>query len=71
MKILNNIDNLYMPTNLQMGFKNVRRNMYTGTIQTRTKLPIVGEKQPLRPNIANIGKILPIKSGGGGCGCGK
>lgn len=61
-----------MPTNLQMGFKNVRTNIYTGSIQTRTKLPIVGEKQPPRPNIANTGKILPIKSsGGGGCGCGR
>ncbi len=63
-----------MPTNLQMEFKNVRRNIYTGSIQTSTKLPIVGEKQPPRPNIVNTGKILSIKSsggGGGGCGCGK
>ncbi len=45
-----------MPTNLQMGFQNVRRNMYTGSIQTRTKLPIVGEKQPLpKPNTAPSG----------------
>lgn len=60
-----------MPTNLQMGFKNVRTNIYTGSIQTRTKLPIVGEKQPLpKPNTANTGKILSVK-GGGGCGCGR
>ena len=60
-----------MPTNLQMGFQNVRRNMYTGSIQTRTKLPIVGEKQPLpKPKPPpSSGKILSVK-GGGGCGCG-
>jgi len=61
-----------MPTKLQMRFNNVYKNVYTGSIQTSTKLPIVGEKQPPRPNIVNTGKILSIKSsGGGGCGCGK
>ncbi len=63
-----------MPTNLQMGFKNVRKNMYTGSILTSTKLPIVGEKQPSRVNIVNNTKILPIKNSGvssSGCGCGR
>lgn len=60
-----------MPINLQMGFQNVRRNVYTGSIQTRAKLPIVGEKQPPpKPKTApSTGKILSVK-GGGGCGCG-
>lgn len=56
-----------MPTNLQMNFTNSRKTMYTSSVKTATKLPIIGARPPPRQvtTFVNTNK----SSGGGGCGC--
>lgn len=59
-----------MPINLQMNFTNTRNNVYTSTVKTATKLPVIGAKPLPRQGASFVNTKSSsgmIVRGGGGC----